>query len=80
MASSMEQRLGNYHLTRLLGRGGFANVYYGEHIYLKTPAAIKVLNVQITHNEHEKFLTEARIAANDLPGAATANPATDWTP
>ncbi len=63
MASSIEQRLGNYHLTRLLGRGGFANVYYGEHIYLKTPAAIKVLNVQITHNEHEKFLTEARIAA-----------------
>jgi WD40 repeat protein len=63
MASSIEQRLGNYHLTRLVGRGGFANVYYGEHIYLKTPAAIKVLNVQITHNEHEKFLTEARIAA-----------------
>lgn len=59
----MEQRLGNYLLMRLLGRGGFADVYYGEHIYLKTPAAVKVLNVQITGEEHEKFLTEAQIVA-----------------
>jgi eukaryotic-like serine/threonine-protein kinase len=59
----MEQQLGNYHLTRLLGSGGFADVYYGEHLYLKTSAAIKVLHVQIARDEHEKFLAEARIAA-----------------
>ncbi len=57
------RQLGNYRISRLLGRGGFAEVYYGEHIYLTTPAAIKVLNVAIAGNEHEKFLAEARIAA-----------------
>ena len=64
MQNSMERRLGNYMLSRLLGRGGFAHVYYGEHVYLKTSAAIKVLNVRITSEEHEKFLQEARIAAH----------------
>src|SRR5215472_9414277 len=59
----MEQRLGNYHLLRLLGSGGFANVYYGEHLYLKTSAAIKVLRLQIAQYRQENFLAEARIAA-----------------
>ena len=63
MVQSEERRLGNYRLTRLLGGGGFANVYYGEHIYLNTPAAIKILNVRVTNQEHEKFLLEAQIAA-----------------
>ena len=36
------QQLGNYRLVRLLGQGGFADVYLGEHIYLGTSAAIKV--------------------------------------
>ena len=38
------QQLGNYHLVRLLGQGGFADVYLGEHVFLKTHAAIKVLH------------------------------------
>jgi serine/threonine protein kinase len=60
----IETKLGNYQLTRLLGRGGFANVYLGEHIYLKTPAAIKVLQVQLDEHALEKFLAEARIIAH----------------
>ena len=40
------QQLGNYRLIHLLGQGGFADVYLGEHIYLDTPAAIKVLHTQ----------------------------------
>ncbi len=63
MSERIEQRLGNYVLTRLLGRGGFADVYYGEHIYLKTAAAIKMLHIHIGSDEQEKFLSEARIVA-----------------
>src|SRR5947209_3294794 len=37
------QKLGNYRIVCPLGRGGFADVYLGEHIYLKTPVAVKVL-------------------------------------
>ena len=42
MTDRTGQQLGNYRLLRLLGRGGFATVYLGEHIHLNTLAAIKV--------------------------------------
>ena len=48
MTDHAGRQLGNYRLTRLLGQGGFADVYLGEHIYLKTLAAIKVLHTQLT--------------------------------
>lgn len=57
------EKLGNYRLVRLLGRGGFADVYLGEHIYLQTAAAIKVLRMQLTDEALEKFLVEARTVA-----------------
>ncbi|HEY1354592.1 MAG TPA: serine/threonine-protein kinase [Ktedonobacteraceae bacterium] len=56
------QQLGNYAVTRLLGEGNFARVYLGEHIYLNTPAAIKILNAQVEHDQ-EFFRTEARTIA-----------------
>src|SRR5438876_1047447 len=37
-------KLGNYRLVRMVGHGGFADVYLGEHVYLKTAVAIKVLH------------------------------------
>ena len=54
------QRLGNYRLTRLLGQGAFADVYLGEHIYLNSQVAIKVLHTQVDTHATEDFLTEAR--------------------
>lgn len=57
------QQLGNYRLIRLLGQGGFAEVYLGEHIYLDTQAAIKVLRTRLTDEEVEHFRTEARTIA-----------------
>src|ERR671923_39249 len=44
MADRVGQQLGNYRLIQLLGQGGFAEVYLGEHIHLKTLAALKVLS------------------------------------
>src|SRR5437588_7288925 len=58
------QQIGNYGLMRLLGRGGFADVYLGEHIYLKTQAAIKVLQLQLGSDERDNFLNEARTIAH----------------
>ena len=52
-------KLGNYRLARLVGHGGFADVYLGEHIYLKTEAAVKVLHTRIPGKMLQKFLAEA---------------------
>ncbi len=57
-------RLGNYSLTRLLGKGGFANVYLGQHIHLNTWAAIKVLQTRLTGNDVMQFRDEARLIAS----------------
>jgi serine/threonine-protein kinase len=40
MADRIGQQLGNSRLTRLLGQGGFAEVYLGEHIFLGTTIAV----------------------------------------
>lgn len=63
MTDQIGQQFGNYQLIRLLGSGGFANVYLGEHIYLKTQAAIKVLQIKVKPNEFQGFLTEAQTIA-----------------
>ena len=56
--------LGNYRLIRLLGHGGFASVYLGEHQYLKRMAAIKVLHTILSEEEKNHFLIEAQLLAN----------------
>jgi predicted ATPase/DNA-binding CsgD family transcriptional regulator len=63
LADYVGQQLGNYRLTCLLGHGGFAEVYLGEHLHLGTQAAIKVLNVQLAGGELARFRDEARIIA-----------------
>ena len=60
MTDRVGQHLGNYRLTRLLDKGGFAEVYLGEHVYLNTQAAIKVLHARLTSEAMEDFLAEAR--------------------
>lgn len=57
------QQFGNYRLLRLLGQGGFAEVYLSEHIYLGTQAAIKVLHTQLESEDEDHFRREARIIA-----------------
>ncbi len=65
MADRTGQRLGNYQLTRLIGRGGFAEVYLGEHVRLSTQAAIKILYTRLTESDEvEYFQREARTIAH----------------
>src|SRR5437899_2325636 len=64
MGEYVGRQLGNYQLISLLGEGGFAEVYLGEHVYLGTNAAIKVLRTQLTSDARENFRIEARTIAN----------------
>ncbi len=52
--------LGNYHLTRFLGEGSFAEVYLCEHRYLKHLAAIKVLRTFLPDEYKADFVAEAQ--------------------
>lgn len=63
MDAYIGQQFGNYQLIRLIGRGGFADVYLGEHVYLRREAAIKVLQLRLAGNTLENFLDEARTIA-----------------
>lgn len=64
MTDRTGQQLGNYRIMRLIGRGGFAEVYLGEHIYLKTQVAIKILQTRVSNEDDMKgFLQEAQTIA-----------------
>ena len=43
MSQRIGQQVGTYRLLRVLGEGGFATVYLGEHLHLETLAALKLL-------------------------------------
>lgn len=60
------QRFGNYLLIEWIGRGGFASVYRGRHIYLDTPAALKLLHVPLEGEGESRFRREAYVAARLL--------------
>jgi serine/threonine protein kinase len=64
MSDRVGQHLGNYRLLRLLGKGGFAEVYLGEHIHLTTQAAVKVLLAHLdAQSDVEGFRHEAQTVA-----------------
>jgi WD40 repeat protein len=63
MKDLVGQKFGNYHLTRLLGMGGFAEVYLGQHVRLNMQAAIKVLHTHLADEDIEEFQREAQIIA-----------------
>src|SRR5947209_115466 len=63
MADRVGQHFGNYRLVALLGQGGFAEVYLGQHVRLTLQAAIKVLHTHLTGQEAEHFYQEAETIA-----------------
>ena len=64
MTNRVGQQFGNYRLLRLLGRGGSADVYLGEHVFLKSYAALKVLHAHLSDQDAHQFLQEAQILAS----------------
>ncbi len=63
MADRVGQQFGNYRLVTLLGQGGFAEVYLGQHLRLNQQAAIKVLHAHLSDIEAEHFQQEAQTIA-----------------
>src|SRR5712692_2752117 len=65
MVNRVGQQLGNYRLMYLLGRGGFAEVYLGQHLRLNMQAAIKVLHTQLADAaDIQNFPREAQTIAS----------------
>jgi len=60
MADLVGKQLGNYRLVRMLGHGGFGDVYLSRHIYLDKHAAIKVIHPYLTEWQEEAFRVEAQ--------------------
>jgi serine/threonine protein kinase len=58
--------IGKYKIIRLIGEGGMAAVYEGEHEMLGTKVAIKVLNPMLSANAQikERFRNEAKLMAS----------------
>ncbi len=63
MVERVGQQLGNYRLVSLLGQGGSASVYLGQHIRFNQQAAIKVLHTHLSEVETEHFQQEAETIA-----------------
>ncbi len=63
MNDRVGQQFGNYRLVSLLGQGGYAEVYLGQHVRLSLQAAIKVLHTYLTGQEAEHFSQEAETIA-----------------
>ena len=60
------QLVGNYRLTRILGTGGFARVYLGEHPVIGAKVAVKVLRESFADDAEivQRFIGEARATAS----------------
>ncbi len=59
------RRLANFRIERVLGRGGMAQVYYGQDIKLQRPVAIKVIDARYRSKPSyaQRFVKEARAVA-----------------
>ena len=74
MTDRVGQQFGNYRVLRLLGRGGLADVYLGEHVYLKSYAALKMLHAHLSDQDAPQFLQEAQMLARFVASAHRAHP------
>ena len=65
MALQTGQIFGNYRVVRLLGEGGFGEVYLAENPLIERRAAVKVLHTALAQDEElvRRFLNEARAAS-----------------
>ena len=73
--------LGNkYEIKKLIARGGMAEIYLGVHIALNKQVAIKIIRYELTDvaGSRERFLREAKLAANLDPGEREPSSGLDY--
>jgi serine/threonine protein kinase len=64
VADLSDQQFGNYRLLQVLGQGGQASVYLGQHLRLQQKlAAIKILHAKVSQQDIEAFQQEANTIA-----------------
>jgi serine/threonine protein kinase len=65
MALQPGQSFGNYQIVRLIGEGGFGEVYLAENPLIERRAAVKVLHPSLAQDAElvRRFLNEARAAS-----------------
>ncbi len=60
MKDRIGEQWGNYRLIQFLGRGGFAEVYLGQHVRLtRQQAALKILTTHMSEEDIDSFHSEA---------------------
>jgi serine/threonine-protein kinase len=64
MDTHIGQKVGNYHIIRLLGHRGFADVYLGQNQHVNMPVAIKILRKGLDREHASKFIKEAQALAD----------------
>ena len=58
MTDRVGQRFGDYRLMRFIGRGGFGDVYQGQHVTNNTLAAIKLMETKLDADDLKLFIQE----------------------
>jgi serine/threonine protein kinase len=63
--SLIGHQLANFHIERLLGRGGMATIYAGRDVKLQRPVAIKIIDARYQDDPAfaQRFVNEARTIA-----------------
>jgi hypothetical protein len=64
MTDFLGKHIGHYRLERVLGTGGFAEVYLATHMHLNTQVAIKILHTRLREEHWQLFHNEALAIAN----------------
>ena len=62
------EQFGSYYLLRLLGEGTYGVVYLGQHLYLDTQVAVKIMQARLSKEHWQLFRDEAcKIPVLDHP-------------
>ena len=76
MSQQIGQQVGTYRLLRMLGEGGFATVYLGEHVHLQTLAALKLLHLSFSEPRRARLFGRKR---NSSPAWSIRISCVCWT-